>query len=425
MVDLIMQIQLFETVRKLNKILFLLFNFLVIYTFPLECIVHGQDSDYVVSLSGTDDSNSSFKRIIEPPEGKLYHGVTPGSQIRDTGEQVKEEDVISYQRQAGKNVAWVYFSNEWLESEHFPKETVKWISYLGERGAVPYIRLMLRSSYEQSKAERERCYTLQRIIDGQLDDPLRKWAQAAVNYGKPLIVEYGTECNGAWFPWNGQHNGGANKKGFGDPGLEDGPERFVHAYRHIIKLMRDEVGAKNITWVFHVNSSKKPNEVWNNIENYYLDNREKYPHDGPDYIDWLAVSCYGAQKPNLDYEPEIFSKAMKRVYDELQMIAPEKPVIVAEFGTTSGYFEYNLKNDKPVSNKFKPDNWANAALEALFKKEWNHVIGFSWWNEYWTNDTNPEHDTNMRLECIYELSQSFRNALERHSNAVQEIPIIK
>ncbi len=44
-------------------------------------------------------------------------------------------------------------------------------------------------------------------LGGDFDDDLMRWAQRAVEYGMPLIAEYGTECNGYWFPWNAAHNG--------------------------------------------------------------------------------------------------------------------------------------------------------------------------------------------------------------------------
>ena len=31
----------------------------------------------------------------------------------------------------------------------------------------------------------------------------RAWGRAAQTFGTPLIVEFGTEVNGSWFPWNG------------------------------------------------------------------------------------------------------------------------------------------------------------------------------------------------------------------------------
>jgi hypothetical protein len=34
----------------------------------------------------------------------------------------------------------------------------------------------------------------------------------------------------------------------------------------------------------------------------------------------------------------------------------------------------------------------------LSQFRWPKIIGFSWWNEAWQNDDNPEHDTSMRLQ---------------------------
>ena len=48
-----------------------------------------------------------------------------------------------------------------------------------------------------------------------------------------MLVEFGTEMNGFWFPWNGKWNGAGATTGYGDPALPDGPERFRDAYRHV------------------------------------------------------------------------------------------------------------------------------------------------------------------------------------------------
>ena len=63
-------------------------------------------------------------------------------------------------------------------------------------------------------------------------------AAAAKEFDSPLIVEFGPEMNGWWYPWNGYWNGGGETNAYGDSSLPDGPERFRDAYRHIIDVMR-------------------------------------------------------------------------------------------------------------------------------------------------------------------------------------------
>jgi hypothetical protein len=91
------------------------------------------------------------------------------------------------------------------------------------------------------------------------------WCEGATAYGRPLLVEFGTEVNNGYFPWSGRFNGGGHDRD-GD-GVPDGPERFVAAYRYIADTCR-AVGAGNITWFFHVDVGTWPQPAWNRIANY-------------------------------------------------------------------------------------------------------------------------------------------------------------
>jgi len=324
-------------------------------------------------------------RLDRPPAGRLYHGVYPGTPGGEE-DDVAIGDVRAYEALAGQRVAWVYFSHNWYHGHRFPFRTARVIRALG---AVPFIRLMLRSSPEVYLAEPR--YTLEAILQGQFDADLVAWARDARAFGTPLLVEYGTECNGEWFPWNGVWNGG----------LRRGPQRFVAAYRHIVRTMR-QAGAANLTWVFHVAWEDDPAEPWNALERYY---------PGDDAVDWLAVSAYGAQTPQ-DESIETFRAAMDAVYPRLTALTPAKPIMVAEFGCTAGH--------PGVS----PSRWARAALRALFAHRWPQVAGFSWWNERWQNDEDPAHDSDMRLQDLPALAQTFHTMLAGHADVLQTSPCI-
>ncbi len=334
-----------------------------------------------------------MKRIAAPPAGKLYHGVYPGGK---TGEEddITPADISSYERTVGRRVAWVYFSNNWYRSPEFPWKTAEFIR---AAGAVPFIRLMLRGE-DNSQGK----YTVERIISGECDALLRRWARRAREFGTPLIVEYGTECNGQWFPWNGKHHGAGRLGGYGDPSKPDGPERFAAAYRRIVTVMKKE-GADNITWVFHVDSRDDPEEAWNRLENYY---------PGDEFVDWIGVSAYGPQEPDSDDAPS-FRELMDACYRRLDALAPDKPVIVAEFGCTKG--------NALVSE----DQWAAAALDDILGHRWPRVIGFSWWNERWENDDDPAHNTDMRVQGSPALAEVFRTRLAQAGDEIVERPLVK
>ena len=318
-------------------------------------------------------------RILLPPAGQLYHGVYPGG-VTGEEDDLTPADVASYEEAVGKQVAWVYFSHNWYHSRAFPLATAEWIR---AGGSVPFVRLMLRSDPEQDHAEPT--FTLARIIAGDFDSDLRAWADAARDFGSPLLVEYGTEVNGEWFPWNGKWNGGGRPDLYGDPTVSDGPERFRDAYRRIVDTCRGE-GASNITWVYHVNAESWPQQSWNTPAAYY---------PGAAWVDWIAVSAYGAQTP-LDDDWPVFRTLIDGAYPALTALDADKPIIVAEFGVTSG------------NRRGEPGPWADAALLDLIEGRWPRVMGFSWWNERWQNDGIASHDTDMRVQDNAALAAVFR-----------------
>jgi len=325
------------------------------------------------------DRDATFHKIRIPPAGKIYHSCFPGG-VTGEEDDITLNDVRSYEKAAGKKVVWVYFSNNWYRSRAFPLAKAKWIR---SSGAVPYIRLMLRDRPEQDRPNK--IFTLARILKGDFDADIRSWARAARAFGSALIVEYGTEVNGRWFPWNGYWNGGGKTNGYGDPTYPDGPERFRDAYRRIISFMRNE-GAGNITWVFHLNNSDWPAVPWNRFRNYY---------PGDAYVDWIGVSAYGALTPMEDEWP-LFRAMMDEVYPKMKALTASKPMAVLEFGATKG----NRLGDQAA--------WAQKALTDLIGLRWPRIFGFSWWNEAWENDDNPDHDTSMRLQDNPALATVFK-----------------
>ncbi len=337
------------------------------------------------SLVPVGDPVISGGLIQSPGAGKIYHGVYPGG-ITGEEDDITLADVQSYEAVSGLHAAWVYFSNNWYRSRLFPAATAQWIA---DHGSVPYVRMMLRSSPNPANSTREKLFTLQAIINGDFDADLNAWGTAAKAFGGPLIVEYGTECNGNWFCWNGMWNGADRKTLFGDIAKADGPERFVAAYRHIVDTIRNQ-GANNITWVFHVNYDAYPVKAWNDFENYY---------PGDAYVDWVAVSDYGPQTPKAR-DTASFRENLDGVYSRLTAMAPGKPIIVAEFGCTA------------TSKGSKGAPWGAYALNDLIAgQRWPAIIGFSWWNEHWENDNKPINDTTMRLQDNPKLAFAFKSKL--------------
>jgi Glycosyl hydrolase family 26 len=320
--------------------------------------------------------------IAEPPAGKLYHGVFPGG--RDgMGGDIAPPDVLGYQQLVGKRPAWVYFCNNWYQSRDFPMATATWIR---ANGSIPYIRLMLLHAPIRHP---DPLFTLENILRGRLDRDFRRWMRDARRFATPLLAEYGVEVNGFWFPWNGLWNreGGS---------YADSVARFRAAYRHIIRIAREE-GAHNIRWVFHVDPWDEPVVDWNRFENYY---------PGDEWIDWFGVSVYGRQIPK-DRRAVSFRWQMDWVYDRLGKLA-DKPIVVSEFG--------NIKDPSQVS-------WASDALSDITGGRWPKLIGFSWWNSAFFNDPDPAQRSNMRIQDSPGLAAVFRKYVGRN-DAVLSAPLL-
>lgn len=252
-------------------------------------------------------------KLVAPSSG-IYHSAYPD--FGGTEDVVTSEAITEFETLAGKDIVWAYFSNNWYNNIQFPVDDVNTIH---NSGRVPFIRMMPRSNFDEGGPDP--VYTMQRIIDGDFDTELTQWAIDASNTGVSLLVEFGTEVNGNWFPWNGQYNGGGITTEYGDTNLADGPERFRDAYRHIIDICNSN-GVTNITWFFHVDAYSEPENSWNAIENYY---------PGDDYIDWLGVSVYGPQEPGDEYQE--FSEIINDVYPSLVNLA-DKPIAILEFAIT-------------------------------------------------------------------------------------------
>ncbi len=330
------------------------------------------------------------KSIPLPPENYLYHGVFPSGGETDV---VTLRSLREYEETVGKQAAWVYFSHFWHETKEFPTETAIWIR---EERSVPFIRLMLQSSFRFRGSET--VYTLDNILAGQFDGDLRAWCENARDFGTPIIAEYGTEVNSDSFAWSGIYNGGGKTNGYGDPNLPDGPERFQDTYRRIIQICRN-AGADNITWVFHADAKSYPNEKWNAFENFY---------PGDEWIDWLGFSAYGTHTPFSSYYSS-FRTTIEATYPRMTKMAPSKPIIVTEFGTA--------KNNPYVDQV----EWTREALEIITSMQYKSLIGFTWWNEAWQNDGNPQNNTTMRVQDNPELITLFQELVGGNPTILGEI----
>ena len=336
------------------------------------------------SSDGSINSNSIKRsKLVIPTDNKIYHAAFPdfsGTEDIVTNKRISDFEVLT-----GKKITWAYFSNNWTAEKggvKFPKKAIETIS---KQGSIPFIRMMPRSSFKEGGPDPT--YTMDAFLSGKFDTEIKQWATDAKNTNIPLLVEFGTEVNGKWFPWNAKWNG-MDSTSYGDPNLFDGMEKFRDVYRHIITLCNEQ-GVKNITWFYHIDAYNDPTEDWNTMKGYY---------PGDDYIDWIGISVYGVQslkdlKDN-DDQSWSFEAVLNDSWDEITTISAQgKPIAILEWGII----------DYPKTNK---DEWITDALKSISPdgNYYPHIKAISYWHENF-------NATNLRIDSSPKTLNAYKKAI--------------
>ncbi|MCP4230541.1 MAG: hypothetical protein GY771_10405 [bacterium] len=240
---------------------------------------------------------------IQPPDTGCYVGFFPG--WGHTEDNVTLDGINNFVSLSGKSVAFIPFSIMFGENSVSGSQ----MDTIGGYGAVPMVRLMpWGEPYWVDGYQAD--YDLDKIINGDFDALLTDVADAVIAYDDPVMMTFGVEMNGSWFAWSGCYQGGSG----------GGPQKYIDAYRHVHDVIENR-GANKVTWYFHANAENFPDESWNTISAYY---------PGDNYVDWVALSVYGAQ---YDDEPWVtFDEVFASAYNEVTANFSGKPLMIAEWG---------------------------------------------------------------------------------------------
>lgn len=284
------------------------------------------------------------------------HGAYTGAFIDfgDTEDDVTLDGIEDFEMMVGKHQAIIASSSYWGE-QTFPTENM---NIIWRHGSWPLVFWSpWDEPYEQNRGPDR--FSLKAIIAGKWDNYIDRWADAARAFGQPMLVVFGNEMNGDWFPWSGAYYGGKTPVS-GKPNEWEGPETYKAAYRHVVDRVRAR-GARNIQWMFHVNNYSYPLDTWNLAPAYY---------PGAKYVDWMGLSVYGQQfkdEPWADIPPLV-----DWPYEELRRLDPQKPIMIAEWATG----EFPNAGDKGA--------WIKQGLD-LFRTRYPRLKAAVWWHERWQN----------------------------------------
>jgi mannan endo-1,4-beta-mannosidase len=138
------------------------------------------------------------------------------------------------------------------------------------------------------------------VSSGGTDSYLHQYAAAVKAFRYPVILSFGQEMNGDWYPWG--YRGCA-------------PGAFVAAWRHVVTVFR-AAGANNVTWLWDPNveyGGGPPLSDW-------------WP--GSSYVDWVGLDGYYA------YPADSFSTLFLPSIKAIRSFT-DKPLLIAESGVTA------------------------------------------------------------------------------------------
>ncbi len=313
---------------------------------------------------------------IAIPESGAYTGAY--IDFGDGEDQVTLEAIEDFEEKVGKKQAIIAFGSFWGR-QSFPHQQM---NIVRAYGAIPLVYWSPWDMPFMQKRGPDR-FSLDRILAGEWDEYIDRWAEDAKNYGHPFFVAWGLEMNGTWFPWSGHFYGAGQKI----PGTEDaflGPDTFKRAYRHIVDRVRAR-GASNILWVYHANNYSYPWEKWNTIASYY---------PGDDYVDWLGLSVYGKQFRNNTWSH--YKDLLDYPYRDITSIAPDKPLMIAEWGVG----EFPDSGDKGA--------WIADAFR-LMRQDYPKIKTAIFWHERWQNEDGSF--SNLRVHSSQGSLDAYREGV--------------
>ena len=144
------------------------------------------------------------------------------------------------------------------------------------------------------------------LLSGGYDAYIGEFALRLKEISGPVMLRFGHEMNGNWYPWSG---------------VKIGEEKYISSYRYI-KDMFDKAGVKNVEWVFCVNSEDVPRK--NNHFMQYYPGDEYVDYVGLDGYNWGNTQTWSAWKGFR----EIFGPRIREI-----AASTGKPVIIAEFSS--------------------------------------------------------------------------------------------
>jgi hypothetical protein len=260
-----------------------------------------------------DDATVPKNPVVRPLaklelKDKIYHGV-----LLNTDTQAQFDKLYAkYVALVGKKPTMIgTFHARWSNGVEQPEELFyqRLVRIGAVPNVVPFIKLYTcdwKVPGPMMKADD--------ILAGKEDAYFIHLAEMSKKFGKPFLLSIDHEMNGNWFSYSENYNRGGK--------TDWTAEKFVLIWRKIYKIFQDN-GATNVAFAWCPGANGKPLVIYDNqgkpLVKYDSLNSYKAYYPGDDYVDWVGASFYN----------DVNHSAM----DNLAATYPNKPIILAEWGT--------------------------------------------------------------------------------------------
>ncbi len=256
------------------------------------------DSADVGRAEGSSEQPSSSLKLAPSSEG-IYVGFTSDALPHNLDDANRWASAIAEPQ-------IVHWYQQWGSGDS--RFRGDWVAEVAESGRVPMISWEAWAKPEGSFASAEQeLGNMAAIAAGEHDAYIDDWAEAAAEFGGPILLRPFHEMNGFWYPWSVGVNGNT-------------ADDYIAGWRHVVDRF-DAAGATNVSFVWSVNTLANFDQS--------EDITEFYP--GDDYVDWVATSGFNWDNYDTWASWVTAEEVFAPTYEVL--LGFDKPVMFAEIGT--------------------------------------------------------------------------------------------
>ncbi len=183
--------------------------------------------------------------------------------------------------------------------------------------------------WDPSLGMRQQIDYVQQIIDGKQNKYIDRFARQIRTYGKPVIIRFGHEMNGNWYPWG------------------DRPEEYKAAYRAIVAKFA-QAHITNVAWMWSINAENAPASPIDQVDAYY---------PGDDVVDSIGIDGFNFGRKHGENLPpvgewrsfkDIFAPAYSFVLRYHKPISISETASAEEGGNKAEWVNTMFKLDLPA-----------------------------------------------------------------------------